>query len=301
MNNWSDFNKIQFDIFESDVTMPNNNDGGPHNNDGDQGNNGNVVQRVSVKVPPFWSESPDIWFAQVESQFQNANIVTDDSRFNTVVGAIESKILQRVRKAVLDPPAGRKYANLKDAMLNEFNDSDYAKMNKLFSDLSLGDNKPSFLLNEMRRLGGTNVNDDVLRTLWMNQLPVHVRAILATSTATLDEAATTADTIAEVTVQNIVQQVGASKPTSNSSIEDKLCTMERQINQLVSAVHNMKNQHSRSRSRSRPNNGSGQRSLTPSHSSSHNNDQHDLCWYHEKYGGSAKNCREPCRLWKPKN
>lgn len=273
-------------------TNPNNTGGGSTNTENIQNN---LVQRVSVKVPPFWRDSPDIWFAQVELQFYNANITTDDSKFNTVVRAIESKILNHVREAVLNPTVGAKYKNLKDALLKEFADSDYTKMKKLFSDLSLGDNKPTYLLNEMRRLGGANVTDDVLKTLWMNQLPMHARAILATSTATLNELATTADKIVEVSSTSMVQQVNQNK---SNSPPDKLSVMEKQINQLVNAVNFLKNQHGQSRSRSRSKSFQGKRSQTPTDTKRDNDGNPDTCWYHMKYGDDAKKCRNPCRLSK---
>lgn len=288
MNNFHDLSIIDLtDLDESTIIMVN-----PEQNNSQSG----VVQRIPVKVPPFWEESPDIWFAQVEAQFTNANVVTDDQKFNTVVGAIETKVLGKVRDAVLNPPDGRKYENLKAALQKEFEDSDYTKMKKLFSDLTLGDNKPSHLLNEMRRLGGTSVTEDVLKTLWIQQLPVHVRAIIATSTATLTELATTADKIHEVSALALVQQVD----TVTSRSDDRLSTMEQQINQLVSAFKEMRNDD-RSRSRSRSSNFQRNRSRTPSRANNTNQEQSDVCWYHSVIGKTARKCRSPCRYSNSKN
>lgn len=142
-----------------------------------------LIQRVTLKIPPFWEESPEIWFAQIEAQFTTAQVTTDLSKFNAVVGAIESKILTQVADAVLNPPAADKYKNLKEKILENFSDSNVKKMTKLLQDASLGDQKPSSLLNEMKRLSTPEVNDDLLKTLWLKRLPTAVRAILSTNSS----------------------------------------------------------------------------------------------------------------------
>lgn len=285
----NDFHDLSLIDLTEDTIMP----------DANENSDNTLIQRVSVKIPPFWEQSPEIWFVQVEAQFKNAKIVTDDSQFNTVIGVIETSILNRVRDAVLNPTEGAKYANLKAAMLQEFADSDYTKMKKLFSELSIGDRKPTYLLNEMRRLGGASVNDDVLKTLWMNQLPMHIRTILATSTATLTELANIADKIAEVSAQGSVEQVERTTPTT--STDARLTSIEKQVNQLVSAMNSFKSKNSRSRSRSFSNASQRRRSRTPS-KNKFEGDKSDLCWYHETYGNKAKQCKgEPCQKHQSKN
>lgn len=86
----------------------------------DQNNQQTLIQRVTLKIPPFWDESPEIWFAQIEAQFSTAQVTTDISRFNAVVGAIESKILTQVADAVLNPPAADKYKNFKTRILEHY-------------------------------------------------------------------------------------------------------------------------------------------------------------------------------------
>lgn len=190
----------------------------PVNNDpagGDQDEGANV-SRVSIKVPPFWHESPEIWFAQVEAQFGITGTSTDVSKFNTVVGAIESRILTQVSQAVLNPPATQKYENLKSQILSTYEDSEHKKMSKLLSDMPLGDRKPSHLLNEMRRLGGDNITDEFLKTLWLQNLPEQARAIISASAGDLTALAALADKIVEVTNVSRINNVNHLSQSSTS-------------------------------------------------------------------------------------
>ncbi|GFQ70703.1 hypothetical protein TNCT_479841 [Trichonephila clavata] len=43
------------------------------------------ANKVSVEIPPFWEEKPEIWFFQVEAQFSIANINQEENKFNYLV------------------------------------------------------------------------------------------------------------------------------------------------------------------------------------------------------------------------
>ena len=60
---------------------------------------------VSMELPPFWKHDPEMWFAQIESQFFNYRITLDESKFHTIVGQIETEILEAVSDFVKSPPA----------------------------------------------------------------------------------------------------------------------------------------------------------------------------------------------------
>jgi len=42
--------------------------------------NRNEVNRVAIKMPPFWREDPELWFSQLESQFS----ISGNSRNNQI-------------------------------------------------------------------------------------------------------------------------------------------------------------------------------------------------------------------------
>lgn len=276
------------------MTDPNQ-DPPPVNNGNNQppGNTTTNISRVSLKVPPFWHDSPEIWFAQIEAQFTITQTTTDNSKFNNVVGAIESKVLTQVADAVLNPPATGKYENLKAQIIARFADTEHKKMTKLLSNMALGDRKPSHMLNEMKRLGGANITEDFLKTLWLQNLTPQARAILSTSNADLNTLASLADKISEVADVNQISNVQASSM-------DKCAVLEKKIEQLTKAVQALTSDgnihHSRSRSASRHK----QRSSTPAKEDSKK--VYDYCWYHYRFGKDArKPCNQPCKFDTSKN
>lgn len=79
-----------------------------------------TINRVAVKVPPFWPDHAEIWLAQVEAQFAVAGISGDTSKFNTVIAAIESNVLVQISDAILNPPETDKYANLRKCIIERY-------------------------------------------------------------------------------------------------------------------------------------------------------------------------------------
>lgn len=243
-----------------------------------------LVQRVSVKVPPFWPERPEIWFAQLEAQFRMSKIVTDLSKFSTVVAAIESNVLAQISDAVLKPPELGKYDNLKKCIIDTYCDSEQKKAQKLLSDIELGDRRPTQLLNELSDLAKDRVSDDFLKSLWLQRLPANARAILQASNADFPELAKLADKVMEV---SDYRQVCAMQTTSSdvtvNEISQRIARLEKNFEQFY--------KRDRHRSSSRP----SRRSSTPAKKS--NQQEAEECWYHRKFGAQARSCRTPCKYY----
>lgn len=237
-----------------------------------------IVNRVTVKVPPFWNENPNVWFSQVEAQFTLAGVTTDISKFNIVVAAIESRVLAQIADAVTNPPEQDKFLNLKKQLLERFGSSEQENIQRLLSGMELGDQRPSQLLNEMKHLGGKNVTEQILQTLWMKQLPTQVNAILQATTETdLSKKAALADRIMEVTRSNVIAQTSTS--TVSTGLQDQINQLTIQVQALLSEKH----------SRSRPRERSRRRS-----NSTRSTEGESVCYYHRRFGKDARTCRSPC-------
>lgn len=274
-------------------------DGQQANNNDQQNvvNNGNpqantAINRIQVKVPPFWKKNPQLWFKQLEAQFANSNIVHDLTKFNTIVGVIESDILSHVSDIVLTPPATRMYKTLKARLIKEFTESDQKKLKGLLHELTLGDMKPSALLRKMRELSCNKVGEDLLQSLWLQRLPHTIQTVLSTSTDTLDQLATMADTMHEVAEASSIQAVSSTKCNEINDLVNVVYKLDDKIESLKK-VFRESNKSSRRTSQSR--------SPTPHRASSVS--KKDLCFYHKRFGTKAVKCKSPCsfKASKPKN
>ena len=58
--------------------------------------------------------------------------------------------------------------------------------------------RPTQLLREIRDLAGNEMNDNLLKSVWMGRLPPNVRTIISISSDPLDKLAILADKIMEV-------------------------------------------------------------------------------------------------------
>ena len=246
------------------------------------------LQRVVVKVPPFWAEQPEIWFAQVESQFSNAAIRSDLSKYNTIVAAIDSQVLSQVSDAILNPPLEEKYANLKKCIIDRFCDSEQKKIQKLLSEVDLGDKRPTQLFQQLRGLAKDKVSDDFLKSLWLQRLPTHVQAILQASNAELSELAKLADKVMEVGGYG---HVAAATTSASSSLAEAVTQLNLKVDRMEKMMASlMKNGDQRSRSKTRR---SSSRSTTTPAAATNN----DVCWYHQVHGNNATKCRSPCKFF----
>jgi hypothetical protein len=239
-----------------------------------------VVNRVAVKTPPFWKGDPTIWFAQIEAQFALSGITNDTTKYYQVISAVDTEILTQVSDLIQTPPAGDKYGTLKSRLIDIFTDSKEKNLRKLLSEIELGDRKPSVLLNEMQRLGGLALSPELLKSLWLQHLPITTQSCLAVASGSIEELAKLADKVAEIGQPRAVAAV-----TSDATAE-LLQTLIKEVSELkLERQSRTVSQQPRSAyySRSR----SKFQSWVPA--------KDGLCFYHTNFKHKAKKCVAPCK------
>ena len=90
-----------------------------------------IALAVSVKLPPFWPDKTDIWFAQAEAQFKMKNITNKKTKYAYVVSVQDSDKATQVLDIIRAPPAEEPYKALKNRLTKAFAISDWERASKL--------------------------------------------------------------------------------------------------------------------------------------------------------------------------
>ncbi|XP_046397779.1 uncharacterized protein LOC124164494 [Ischnura elegans] len=255
----------------------------------------NRVERISMRVPPFWPEDPAVWFAQVEGQFHLNGITQDATKFYYIMSQLDQKDAAEVSDIIISPPAEGKYARLKEELIRRLTASQEQRIRQLLEHEEIGDRKPSLFLRHLRSLAGTSIPDTFLRTLWLNRLPAHVHTILTVQQdADLNTLAALADRVHDVTPTPQVASISANDAVLKR-VEDltlQVATLMSQMAQMTASVTAQITDPSANRSRRRSRGNSRSRSRANSRPPSSDG----LCWYHARFAEKAHRCEPPCNF-----
>ncbi|BHF57378.1 hypothetical protein SprV_0100031900 [Sparganum proliferum] len=186
----------------------------------------------------------------------------------------------------VNPPADAPYSALKAEILRLNAVSDRQRYHQLIKEESLGDRKPELLRRMRILLGDMQVDEKLVKEMFLERLPADVQTILASGSQdlTLSHLAKMADRMIEV--QRLqppsVAQISTSSSTVNEQLLQQMSTMANEIASLKLQLARItcSRSPSRHRSRSRPRTA-------------------NLCWYHANFAAKARKCSSPCSF-KPK-
>lgn len=247
-------------------------------------------QQVIAKIdyPPFDAEDIETWFLCIEAAFTVNQVKNDKTKYNAVIVALGSRA-KFVHSTLIKCNAStesERYETLKAAVLEHFQPSEMQRLTSLLSGIVLGDQKPSALLSEMRRLGGQGCSDSVLSNLWLRALPNTVRSIIASMPkAKLDEQAVVADKIMEAPRSEVSVVKCSETPSSTATLEQRIDALTRRLDEALAG--NFRGRDSgRNRSRNRSQH---PRQRTPSQPRGSNR---WICWFHYRHGIKAQKCEK---------
>ncbi|XP_046143417.1 uncharacterized protein LOC123988223 [Osmia bicornis bicornis] len=226
--------------------------------------------------------------------FDLARITSDGTKYRYVVTNLDHTALPFVMDVLASPPARGKYEEIKKRIIEAFDESHETKLRKLLRGSEVVDEKPSHCLQRFRNLAGGQVGENVLRTLFLEQLPESMRTVLAISdTADLQRLALLADKIAEMSVPRVAA-IEASTPVIPPP-STRIEALEAKVEKLVSMVETLTTRQSRQPYRSQPRwrpRGSPGRGRSGSRSTSR--EGNNYCFYHRRFAERAHRCVIPC-------
>lgn len=244
---------------------------------------------AKIGYPEFDADDIDTWFMCLEAAFSVNQVKVDKLKFNAVIVALgpRAKFVYSTISKCNDSTTNDRYETLKAAVIAHFQPSEAQRLTSLLSGITLGDQKPSTLLTEMRRLGGQGCTDSVLTNLWLRALSTTVRSIIAAMpTATLDEQAKVADKIMEAPRNEISAVQSPGTPHSHhSDLEQRIEALSQRLEQALSGNFH---HHQRSRNRSHSRSSGRHRSSTPSQPKN----RRWICWFHYRHGAQARKCEK---------
>ena len=239
------------------VDAADDNNAGNVGNDGNAGNAVNAVNAVAVKLPTWWPDQPEVWFARVDAIFRQRNITADATQFDHVLATLDNDAATRVLDVIRAPPAGRSYQALRDRLVGALALTDFERACKIIDGLTLGDDKPSMLMDRMLAVYGPGQPDFLFRAHFLLKLPESVREHLhQDAAADLHALAKRADN------QWALRKSSTAAPVLAGNLDN------------INAIRNPKDPKRPQKSRN---------TTTPS-----------MCFYHAKFGDQAQKCRQPC-------
>lgn len=88
-------------------------------NEGDVARSSNIAElnRVSVKMPQFLSDDPELWLQPVDRSFKLSNVMSEDTNFSYVITSLEPLVMYEVGYIIMKPPVDKQYTVLKTASI----------------------------------------------------------------------------------------------------------------------------------------------------------------------------------------
>jgi hypothetical protein len=131
----------------------------------------------SLRLPTFWPENTEAWFAVVETRFRLKHVNEELKQFDHVMNSLPRESLRTVLDLVTHPPEEAPHTALKERLCAAHQLTDFQCVEKLFQMVSLGGCKPSDLLSEMLELCPTGHEVSPF-FLFLQRLPKELRIML---------------------------------------------------------------------------------------------------------------------------
>ena len=219
------------------------------------------VNAVALKLPTFWQAQPRVWFTQAEAQFVIRKITDQTTKFYYVVSALDQDTAGRLLDILAGPVTADSYTALKSRLVQTYGLGRRERAAKLLHMPGLGDRKPSALMDQMLSLLDGHKSCLLFETIFLEQLPEDLRMqLIGEDFADPRKLAEKADALWHAKSVNRLE-------------------IERVAAQLRTT-------HTRAPTSQTKTPAATSQTRTPTASGE--------CYYHQRFGNKAYQCRPPC-------
>ncbi|KAH9581182.1 hypothetical protein MS3_00008398 [Schistosoma haematobium] len=235
----------------------------------------------SFQLMPFWQDNIEAWFCYAEADLYEHSVNDTRAQFLSVFKALQREFNRYVTPSMFTSDVSEPYETLKRSILKRGDLTDRQRLDQLLNNIDPQHGSATDMLQRMREVIGQRTFDDGLfKHLFLSKLPQQVQTVLVSfQNNALDELAASADRILEIMKSSTTEE----KPQTTQNDITELC---HKLTRYLNFRNDRKRSHTPRRSTFRKRSVSRPREM----------DDPDCCWYHNQYGKSFRNCREPCNF-----
>ena len=191
------------------------------------------------KIATFYATDVELWFNQIETQFDLHQIHDDDERYSLTCAALSGEVASDVRDVLLQPFRSHKYESLKSILIERRGLTTPQRVNKVITGERMGSDIPS--LQKAAGFGPRAVvGKAVIRQAFIRQMTTSIRAHLATQpdSATLESLAMLADRAlaSEMDVEESKPGVAEMKVDETTKLVGLLEDLSKRLKKLGTAT-----------------------------------------------------------------
>ena len=174
------------------------------------------------KIPIFFKNDPALWFVQVEVSLHSAQISVQSTKADVVIAALDYEVVTAIKDLItIVPRPADIFVQIKNRIISTFAVSPESNLRKLLKGQVVTEGKPSLILNRLQNLNDGKCDEAIMRSIFMDQLPVNIRAMLAVSgIEDVNKLAAMADKMAEY---SIPVETCIATAASASSVSSRIC------------------------------------------------------------------------------
>lgn len=277
-------------------------------------NSANLYEQsaITIKLPQFWPQSPEVWFITAEAQFTLHGIKSESRKYTHLLTALPLDIIQSNIDIIQSPPNPTTlYSSFKEELIRRLIPNEETRIMELLYNSEIGDRRPSSFYRHLLQLVGrsTEIGNKVIRKVFLDRLPKPIqRTLITIEKFPMEEQLTIADKlwdsekehrfgINQITHQDPkISEIG--KLDSSHTLSSDVSSLREEINTLKKLVEKCltlgkgNNFHKKDKYN---NKFTKYKEKSKSQESLLSTSDEGLCWYHRKFADKAAKCTKPCK------